>query len=200
MQHQLPTMIPAGFKYTARSWVKDHQHLGCSQDGFLATCLEVCQIFKLLADLPTYHERPNQTDNLLQLIEKEWMDWKLSWQTETRSFPTDRDSPSSETILTNSTVIIPLQPRQESLMRFCDLVVRFHIAERRWVGVGQLGPGASGFAAALLHCFNTAIEVVLWFAKDLASRGILPYAQDMVWIASSSAAIYIRRVSVSDFN
>jgi hypothetical protein len=83
-------------------------------------------------------------------------------------------------------------------MRFCDHVVRFHITERHWVGQTKSAPGSSGTALALMDCFDAAIEVVLSFATDLADHGILPYAQDMVWIASSSAAIWIKRICRTD--
>ncbi len=79
MQYQLPSMIPAGVKGRARSWVQDHHHLGCSQDGFLAACLEVCQVFRLLADLSSDPGRPCRMDSLLQLMEREWSDWKSMW-------------------------------------------------------------------------------------------------------------------------
>jgi hypothetical protein len=46
-----------------------------------------------------------------------------------------------------------------------------------------------------MACYDAAIAVVLSFANDVAPLGILLYAQDMVWIASSSAAIWIKRVS-----
>jgi hypothetical protein len=198
MQYQLPTTIPAESKYRARSWVEDHRQLMCPQDGFLATCLEVCQIFRLLADLPACQERPNQTDHLLQLINKEWLEWKSVWFTGNQLLTTDRLSPTIQSDVHASTTVIPLRPRQKSLMRFCDHVVRFHITERHWVGQTKSAPGSSGTALALMDCFDAAIEVVLSFATDLADHGILPYAQDMVCIASSSAAIWIKRVSGSD--
>ncbi|KAH8085378.1 hypothetical protein HD553DRAFT_311146 [Filobasidium floriforme] len=193
MQYQLPTTIPAESKYRARSWVEDHRQLMCPQDGFLATCLEVCQLFRLLADLPACQERPNQTDHLLQLINKEWLEWKSVWFTGNQLLTTDRALPTIQGDVYASTTVIPLRPRQKSLMRFCDHVVRFHITERHWVGQTKSAPGSSGTALALMDCFDAAIEVVLSFATDLSDHGILPYAQDMVWIASSSAAIWIKR-------
>jgi hypothetical protein len=79
MQYQLPRMIPVGIKRQVRSWVQDHRYLGCLQDGFLAVCLEVCQVFRLLADLSSLTELPSRMESLLQLVEKEWGDWKAAW-------------------------------------------------------------------------------------------------------------------------
>lgn len=132
-------------------------------------------------------------ESLLQLVEKEWSEWKAAWLGSSRKCKTYLVLPLAVDDPLVSVALVQLLPRQASITRFCDHVVQFHVAERRWMIADQVDGGA-GSGTALMACFDAAIGVVLSFAKDVAPNGILLYAQDMVWIASSSAAIWIKKV------